>query len=433
MSMRVIEAVNLGKKYHIGALKSVKSSAESEDSTGESRGFWGLRRSKAPTFWALKDISFSVDQAEVVGVIGHNGAGKSTLLKILTRITWPSAGYVRIRGRVGSLLEVGTGFQGMLTGRENVYLSGAILGMRKKEIDRKFDEIVEFAGFKRFIDTPVRHYSSGMYLRLAFAVAAHLEPDILLVDEVLAVGDAAFQKKCLDKMHDVTEEGRTVVFVSHNMMAVQQLCKRGILLEDGRIVLDSDVDTAIAAYLEQARRDDPQLRGRIREFERSAPMHGQAVRIVDLFMLDDKGQRTDQIKYGDKLRFVLDIEAYTAQDRLVYNLKIMNMHNVHITTVFSEEHGQIFEIEPDHPLRLIITLDEMVLARGTYEIKAVSIGKLEGALLDRLEDVFRFDILPLRVDETIPVGRGLITPTVDLQVEKLNPDALPTFSGPTTN
>jgi lipopolysaccharide transport system ATP-binding protein len=200
--------------------------------------------------WALKDVSFEVKQGEVVGIIGRNGAGKSTLLKILARITEPTEGYAEVRGRVGSLLEVGTGFHPELTGRENIYLSGAVLGMKKREIDRKFDEIVAFAEMEKFIDTPVKYYSSGMYVRLAFAVAAHLDPEILLVDEVLAVGDAAFQKKCLGKMGDVAKEGRTVLFVSHNMAAIENLCTRAFLLDNGRIIYSGDTRSVIQTYLQ---------------------------------------------------------------------------------------------------------------------------------------------------------------------------------------
>ncbi len=200
-------------------------------------------------FWALKDVSFEVKQGDRIGIIGRNGAGKSTLLKILSRITEPTTGSVRIRGRVASLLEVGTGFHPELTGRENIFLNGAILGMSRVEIKKKFDEIVDFAEIEKFLDTPVKRYSSGMYVRLAFAVAAHLEPEILIVDEVLAVGDAQFQKKCLGKMEDVSNrEGRTVLFVSHNMAAVQQLCQRGIVLANGAIVEDVHIDQAIKTY-----------------------------------------------------------------------------------------------------------------------------------------------------------------------------------------
>ena len=209
-----------------------------------------LSRSDANTFWALKDVSFDVQQGDVIGIIGRNGAGKSTLLKILSRITDPTEGFADVRGRVGSLLEVGTGFHPELTGRENIFLNGAILGMKKREIERKFDEIVAFAEVENFIDTPVKRYSSGMYLRLAFAVAAHLEPEILLVDEVLAVGDAAFQKKCLRRMENVAEEGRTVLFVSHNMGAIRALCNKGIFLDQGRIVDEGDLSGCIARYFE---------------------------------------------------------------------------------------------------------------------------------------------------------------------------------------
>jgi ABC-type polysaccharide/polyol phosphate transport system ATPase subunit len=198
--------------------------------------------------WALKDVSFEVKRGEVVGIIGRNGAGKTTLLKILSRITEPTEGYAEVRGRVGSLLEVGTGFHPELTGRENIYLNGAILGMKKAEIDRKFDEIVAFAEVEKFIDTPVKFYSSGMYVRLAFAVAAHLDPEILLVDEVLAVGDAAFQKKCLGKMGDVAKEGRTVLFVSHNIGQIRRLCERGICLDNGAILYSGSIDETIARY-----------------------------------------------------------------------------------------------------------------------------------------------------------------------------------------
>lgn len=199
--------------------------------------------------WALRNVSFSVELGEVLGIIGRNGAGKSTLLKILSRITAPTSGRIRVRGRVASLLEVGTGFHPELTGRENVYLNGAILGMSKREIERKFDEIVSFAEVEKFIDTPVKRYSSGMYVRLAFAVAAHLEPEILVVDEVLAVGDSEFQKKCLGKMNDVAQEGRTILFVSHNMASISNLCTKGVVLHQGRIVMAGDIDEAIARYL----------------------------------------------------------------------------------------------------------------------------------------------------------------------------------------
>ncbi|RMG47006.1 MAG: ATP-binding cassette domain-containing protein [Acidobacteria bacterium] len=244
-----IRVRGLGKRYRIGAaphrtLREALSAAAGSI----------LRRrprSEAPWIWALRDVSFDVREGEVVGIIGRNGAGKSTLLKILSRITEPTEGRAEIRGRVGSLLEVGTGFHPELTGRENIYLNGAILGMSRRELERKFDEIVSFAEIGPFLDTPVKRYSSGMYVRLAFAVAAHLEPEILLVDEVLAVGDAAFQRRCLGKMGDVARSGRTVLFVSHNMGAVRRLCSRVIQLESGRVVRDGPAAEVVRSYLDE--------------------------------------------------------------------------------------------------------------------------------------------------------------------------------------
>ena len=248
MSNVVITADGLGKKYTLGATVSFDLLQE-RLVAGVKRLFnGGDHRKKAEEFWALKDVSFSIREGDVVGIIGRNGAGKSTLLKILSQITEPSAGEVRIRGRVASLLEVGTGFHKELTGRENIFLNGAILGMSRAEIRAKFDEIVQFAGVEKFIDTPVKRYSSGMTVRLAFAVAAHLEPEILLIDEVLAVGDAEFQKRCLTKMGDVATEGRTIFFVSHNLAAVESLCTRGILLQDGCIVADGGVHSVLDQY-----------------------------------------------------------------------------------------------------------------------------------------------------------------------------------------
>ena len=261
----VIGAEGLGKRYVIGHQAAAGRYVALRDVLVQGgRALWSKTRDlmrgnpivegdTREEFWALRDVSFEIRRGEAVGIIGRNGAGKSTLLKILSRITEPSAGRVTVRGRVASLLEVGTGFHPELTGRENVYLNGAILGMTRAEIRRKFDEIVAFAEVERFLDTPVKRYSSGMYVRLAFAVAAHLEPEILVVDEVLAVGDAAFQKKCLGKMGDVAGEGRTVLFVSHNLAAVQQLCRRGLLFSEGRLVSGGAIVDTVAGYLDAMR------------------------------------------------------------------------------------------------------------------------------------------------------------------------------------
>jgi homopolymeric O-antigen transport system ATP-binding protein len=266
MARPIIEVEKLSKLYHLGLIggTTFRDSVEHwwHRMRGEEEKCYKIGKKKLMisaddpqagrepnTMWALKDISFSVQQGEIIGIIGKNGAGKSTLLKILARITEPSSGEAVLRGRVASLLEVGTGFHPELTGRENIYLNGAMLGMRKLEIDRKFDEIVAFAEIEKFIDTPVKRYSSGMYVRLAFAVAAHLEPEILLVDEVLAVGDVSFQKKCLGKMGEVAKQGRTVLFVSHNMGMITQLCKKGIYMDAGKIAYSGDIDSVVSTYL----------------------------------------------------------------------------------------------------------------------------------------------------------------------------------------
>jgi lipopolysaccharide transport system ATP-binding protein len=261
MSRPAITCDHLSKRYRLGTHRSpgmhggppsLRETISGKLQAARSllKGDRYARPNRDHEFWALKDVSFEVGQGEVIGIVGRNGAGKSTLLKILSRIVEPTEGSVRLRGRIASLLEVGTGFHPELTGRENIYLNGAILGMTKAEIDRKFDEIVAFSEIEEFLDTPVKRYSSGMYVRLAFAVAAHLEPEILIVDEVLAVGDYAFQKKCLGKMQDVaTDEGRTILFVSHNMGALAQLCRRGILLQGGKITADGPIRDVIAGYL----------------------------------------------------------------------------------------------------------------------------------------------------------------------------------------
>jgi lipopolysaccharide transport system ATP-binding protein len=242
---RVSKRYRLGQREHYRSLRDVISQSVSRAFRSKGDG----RRAGVPYLWALNDVSFEVRQGDVVGVIGRNGAGKSTLLKVLSRITEPTTGYVDIKGRAGSLLEVGTGFHPELTGRENIFLNAAILGMRREETLRKFDEIVAFAEIEQFIDTVVKHYSSGMYMRLAFAVAAHLEPEILIVDEVLAVGDTAFQKKCLGKMGEIAQGGRPVIFVSHNMSAVHRLCNRAVVLHQGEVLLDGSVDAAVREYI----------------------------------------------------------------------------------------------------------------------------------------------------------------------------------------
>jgi lipopolysaccharide transport system ATP-binding protein len=262
MSNVVIKVENVGKQYRLGSVGTGTISHDLNRWWAKARGKEDpylkigeandrSKKGESDLVWALKDINFEVKQAEVLGIIGRNGAGKSTLLKILSRVTGPTTGDIKVKGRIASLLEVGTGFHPELTGRENIFLNGAILGMSKHEIKSKFDEIVDFSGVERYIDTPVKRYSSGMYVRLAFAVAAHLEPEILIVDEVLAVGDAEFQKKCLGKMKDVSGQGRTVLFVSHNMSAIRNLCTRVVTMSQGQIAFDGDVSEGISKYLSQ--------------------------------------------------------------------------------------------------------------------------------------------------------------------------------------
>jgi lipopolysaccharide transport system ATP-binding protein len=257
MSNAVVSVEQLSKAYRLGVIGGSSAYREAvgrlrrrgPEPSSISAVADKMMRSREGLFWALDEINFDVQQGEALAIIGANGAGKSTLLKILSRVTAPTTGFVKLRGKVASLLEVGTGFHPDLTGRENVFLNGAILGMSRHDLERKFDEIVEFSGVEEFIDTPVKRYSSGMYVRLAFAVAAHLQPDILILDEVLAVGDAAFQRKCLGKMDEAARQGRTVLFVSHNMVAVQSLCSRAILLEDGRVTANGPVSEVVRLYL----------------------------------------------------------------------------------------------------------------------------------------------------------------------------------------
>jgi lipopolysaccharide transport system ATP-binding protein len=284
MPSLALKAEGLSKQYRLGARETLNRTL-GETLMATARRFNPLRgpRDHAETeFWALKDVSFTIKSGEIVGIIGRNGAGKSTLLKVLARITEPTAGHAEVYGRLGSLLEVGTGFHPDLTGRENIYLNGSILGMARREIERKFDEIVAFAELERFLDTPVKHYSSGMYVRLAFAVAAHLEPEILLVDEVLAVGDAAFQKKCLGKMSEVAQDGRTVLFVSHNTAALLGFCQRGILLEHGKVIADDKIEAVIQRYLSNLRVTTPWDLSDYRERQGAGRVRFTAVTFEDL-------------------------------------------------------------------------------------------------------------------------------------------------------
>jgi lipopolysaccharide transport system ATP-binding protein len=337
MSNIVIRAENLGKRYRIGererylALRDLLARAISsparlfaqrESSLAHGNNRNGKRDADRSHIWALRETSLEIRRGEVVGVIGRNGAGKSTLLKILSRITKPTTGWAEIHGRVGSLLEVGTGFHPELTGSENLYLSGAILGMSKREIARKFDEIVAFAEVERFIDTPVKHYSSGMYLKLAFSVAAHLEPEILLVDEVLAVGDAAFQKKSLGKMGQVSREGRTILFVSHNMAAVKALCSRAILMRDGTVATSGTVAKVVDDYLLGAATE-----GSVREWRDPSSAPGNETLRMS-YMRIVSPEETPVIDVDSGAQIEIGFENFRKNINLSFKVRVTNSEGV---------------------------------------------------------------------------------------------------------
>ncbi len=340
MSGNVVRAEGLGKKYHIARKKNAHRTLTetlSNAFVSPFRRAGTLLRGGSigaadmdETLWALRDASFQIGHGEAVGIIGRNGAGKSTLLKILSRITEPTQGHAEMRGRVGSLLEVGTGFHPDLTGRENIYLNGAVLGMKKAEINRKFDEIVAFSEIEKFLDTPVKHYSSGMYVRLAFAVAAHLEPEILIVDEVLSVGDGRFQKKCLSKMQDVGQQGRTVLFVSHNMAAVTRLCERAILLEEGRVVADGPAPQVVNMYLTSglgvtAAREWPD--------PAEAPGH-EVARLRAVRVRAEDGEITDTVDIRKPVRVEMEYDVLKPGYSLLPNFQFYTEEGVHAFGAF---------------------------------------------------------------------------------------------------
>lgn len=388
----IIRAEGLSKQYQIGAREegysTLRETIVRTVSAPLKRLRRGRERSADELIWALKDVSFEVAPQEVVGIIGRNGAGKSTLLKILSRITKPTVGEVDLYGRVGSLLEVGTGFHPELTGRENIYLNGAILGMKRAEIEQKFDEIVAFAEVEKFLDTPVKRYSSGMYVRLAFAVAAHLEPEILIVDEVLAVGDANFQKKCLGKMGEVAKEGRTVLFVSHNMIAVKSLCSRAMLLEGGRLTHQGSVDKVVDVYLtagtDMAKTgiipdDAPRLYG-------TGEAKFRAVQLTDL-----EGRIISQLYLGQPFRVVLTFDVLSEINEGVIEVDIATLDGAPVTfTSNIDEGGSPVRLTPG---RHTITLElDVVLMPRQYTF-VVAIGHLDGTTIDWIERVLDFTVL----------------------------------------
>ncbi len=328
----IIEVSNLSKLYKLSHQEKSSHRSIRDDLVNSLKGFFLRRSVKYEDFWAIKDVSFKINRGEVVGIIGRNGAGKSTLLKILSRVTDPTCGQVIMRGRVSSLLEVGTGFHPELSGRENIFLNGAILGMSRKEISRKFDQIVAFAGIEKFLDTPVKHYSSGMYVRLAFSVAAHLEPDILIVDEVLSVGDAEFQKKSLGKMDEVTRQsGRTIIFVSHNMEAIQKLCAKCILLRDGKVEMFDRTDKVIKHYMKKENQPSD-----VALLDRRDRTGRGAVKFTGINITDTDNKRV--IKSGQGLRIRLD---YVSQ--LEEKIKDVRV----VLTVVNEDLRPVLRLDSD--------------------------------------------------------------------------------------
>jgi homopolymeric O-antigen transport system ATP-binding protein len=343
MSDIVIKTEDLGKSYLIGHQTNDKYVTLRDIIVDKTKGLLSkFRRPACHTnqsveeFWALKDVSFEVKQGERIGIIGRNGAGKSTLLKILSRITEPTTGRVSIQGRVTSLLEVGTGFHAELSGRENIYLNGAILGMSRREVKAKFDEIVAFAEVEKFLDTPVKHFSSGMYVRLAFAVAAHLEPEILIVDEVLAVGDSEFQKKCLGKMREVATEGRTVLFVSHNMAAVQQLCQRGLMFHQGKLIFCGTIADTVRNYIEYVKTLTLTEVGK-----RKDRMGSQWLKFTKVVIYDSEGNEISQVLSGQDIFVRLYYESEKElQNALVFvSFNLRNNQGVLLTNMNSIDSG----------------------------------------------------------------------------------------------
>jgi lipopolysaccharide transport system ATP-binding protein len=342
---------------------------------------------KQNTLWSLKDVSFEVERGEVVGIIGRNGAGKSTLLKVLSRITAPTSGRVELRGRVGSLLEVGTGFHHELTGRENIYLNGAILGMSRRQIAQKFDEIVAFAEVEPFLDTPVKHYSSGMYVRLAFGVASHLEPEILVVDEVLAVGDAAFQRKCLGKMNDVSRSGRTVLFVSHNMATILNLCEKVAVLDHGRLAFLGDCDEGVQRYTSNGVTAGG---GDVSLSNHPNPRPGCPAILGNLRLLNSQGLMTDQFLCGEAMTVELTVDAACTLSELHFAIGLEDCLGCRLFTVatYLSECGLV---DCRRRKRVICRLDHLPLTPGRYSL-TLNAGPLHSAWTDVIDQATWLDV-----------------------------------------
>ncbi len=388
MSDVVIEVNRVAKRYQIGAAQEryvALRDVMSRRVKRIGRMLTGHKSNQAPKsvdFWALNEVSFQVYQGECVGIIGRNGAGKSTLLKVLSRITAPTSGDIRLRGRVGSLLEVGTGFHPELTGRENISLNGAILGMSHKEVARKFDEIVAFADVEKFLDTPVKYYSSGMYMRLAFAVAAHLEPEILIVDEVLAVGDAQFQQKCLGKMGEVARGGRTVLFVSHNMAAVQSLCSRAILLDRGRIAQDGAAAESIRAYMAGTRTVDSGISfaGRMKPADKAE---------ISNAWMERNQEPTHLFLHGDLAELVIEVNVRESCS-IEFELLLRQKDGLPVAFCPSGWARDWRVMAKPGALRVRCRLPQLQLSEGTYSVDLMLAH--DAQFLDAVESALSFTI-----------------------------------------
>jgi lipopolysaccharide transport system ATP-binding protein len=397
-----IEVRDLAKRYRLGQSDVLHGSLRDAFANLLVRGLHlaqGKRRGGRDTLWALDHVTFDVPRGEVLGIIGRNGAGKTTLLKILSRITEPTDGEAHIRGRVGSLLEVGTGFHGDLTGRENIFLNGAILGMGRREIERKFDEIVAFAEVERFIDTPVKRYSSGMYLRLAFAVAAHLEPEILIVDEVLAVGDAEFQRKCLGKMSEVSGEGRTVLLVSHNMAAITSLATRCLWLDRGKIRRIGAPGDVVTAYLQEGHESAEPGYADVTatELRKGVPKQThKEVLFESVRLVDGLGQTSGVFFEREPLRIELGMRAYAPTDKLEVLCKVSTLQG---TLVFTLTSGVMdVDIEPGE-FELPVEIPALPLRRGRYQLDLYALTRVPQ---DDVRGVLEFDVAGPRGEVTDP-------------------------------
>jgi lipopolysaccharide transport system ATP-binding protein len=381
-----ITVEGLSKRYEIGALQQ---ETQLRDHLVRFLRAPFRRRAPKETLWALRDVSFTVQQGEVIGIIGRNGAGKSTLLKILSKITYPTAGRVRTRGRVAALLEVGAGFHEELTGRENIFLNGSIMGMRKKEVDAKLEAIVEFSGMARFIDTPIKHYSSGMRSRLGFAVAAHLDPDVLVVDEVLAVGDAAFQKKCISAMQEMRGGGRTVLFVSHNMAAVENLCSRGIWIANGSVRLDGPTRSVIEAYMATFSSADSTAGELTAVDERCG---GGEIRFTRVEFLSPEGELQSVVRAGRGILIRLHYRAKETIELPAFGLKITTDLGTLVTDTSTWMHGLVIPQVPAGDGYIDLEIDALNLIPGRYQLSMHVTSSVRSHLYDAVDNARHLDV-----------------------------------------